>query len=96
VPQRPEGPTDFDWAVVPGIFRQLNDPDPAWWERLAEITAPTLIVSAGATGHVPQDKVAEAAARIPDATVREIPAGHQIHTGRPDEFTEVVLGFLRA
>lgn len=97
VPQRPpQEPAEFDWAVVPGIFRQLNEPDPAWWDRLAEITAPTLIVSGGATSHVPQDQVAEAAARIPDAIVREIPAGHQIHEGRPEEFAEVVLGFLRA
>jgi pimeloyl-ACP methyl ester carboxylesterase len=97
VPERPaEQPTDFDWAVVPGIFRQLNDPDPVWWDRLGEITAPTLIVSGGATSHVPQDKVAEAAARIPDATIHEIPVGHRIHASRPEEFAEVVLGFLRA
>jgi 3-oxoadipate enol-lactonase len=97
VPQRPsEEPEDFDWAVVPAIFRQLNDPDPAWWDRLGEITAPTLIVSGGATSHVPQDKVAEAAARIPGAAIHEIPVGHQIHASRPEEFAEVVLGFLRA
>lgn len=96
-PQRPsEEPADFDWAVIPAIFRQLNDPDPAWWDRLGEITAPTLIVSGGATSHVPWDKVAEAAARIPDATIHEIPVGHQIHASRPEEFAEVVLGFLRA
>jgi 3-oxoadipate enol-lactonase len=81
---------------VPAIFGQLNDPDPAWWDRLGEITAPTLIVSGGATSHVPQDKVAEAAARIPDAAIHEIPVGHRIHASRPEEFAEVVLGFLRA
>jgi pimeloyl-ACP methyl ester carboxylesterase len=96
VPQRPDEPVPFDWPVVPGIFRQLNEPDPAWWDRLAEITAPTLIVSGGATSHVPQDEVAEAAARIPDATIHEIPVGHRIHASRPEEFAEVVLGFLLA
>src|ERR1700733_5745207 len=48
-PQRPyEEPADFDWAVVPAIFRQLNDPDPAWWDRLCEVTEPSPVVPGGA------------------------------------------------
>jgi hypothetical protein len=33
----------FDWAVVPAILGELNQPDPAWWDRLTAITAPTLL-----------------------------------------------------
>src|ERR1035438_1683580 len=40
IPERPPGPLPFDWQVVPTISRQLNDPEPAWWARLSQITAP--------------------------------------------------------
>ena len=94
--ERPDEPVPFDWAVVPAIIGQLNDPDPAWWERLAEITAKTLIVAGGPDSHVPQDKIAEAAARVPDGTLQVIPVGHQVHGTRPAEFAATTLDFLLA
>jgi 3-oxoadipate enol-lactonase len=95
-PEQPDEPPPFDWAVVPAIIGQLNDPDPAWWERLPQITAKTLIIGGGPGSHVSQDKIAEAAARIPGSTLTVIPVGHQVHEARPDEFAATVLGFLRA
>jgi len=92
--ERPDGPLPFDWAVVPAIYAQLNDPDPAWWDRLTDITAPTLVIAGGPASHVPQDKLAEAAARLPHGTLQVIPAGHEIHANRPAEFTAAVLAFL--
>jgi 3-oxoadipate enol-lactonase len=94
--ERPDEPVPFDWAVVPAIIGQLNDPDPAWWERLAEITAKTLIIAGGPDSHVPQDKIAEAASRVPDGTLEVIPVGHQVHATRPAEFTAAALDFLLA
>lgn len=67
VPERPTGPLPFDWAVVPAVVGQLNDPDPAWWDRLISITARTLFVAGGRTSHVSQDQLAEAATLVPDA-----------------------------
>ena len=93
--ERPDGPLPFDWAVVPAIIGQLNDPDPAWWDRLTDITAPALVIAGGPTSHVPQDKLAEAAARLPHGTLQVIPAGHEVHANRPAEFAAAVLGFLR-
>lgn len=95
IPERPEGPLPFDWPVVPAIAGQLNDPDPAWWDRLTEITAPTLIVGGGPASHIPQDKLADAAGRIPDCRLMTIPAGHHVHTARPAEFIAAVLDFAR-
>lgn len=92
--ERPDGPLPFDWAVVPAIYAQLNEPDPAWWDRLTGITAPTLVIAGGPASHVPQDKVAEAAARLPHGTLQVIPAGHEVHANRPAEFTAAVLEFL--
>jgi 3-oxoadipate enol-lactonase len=93
---RPDEPLPFDWAVVPAIYAQLNAPDPAWWDRLAEITARTLFIGGGPPSHIPQDKIAEAAARVPDGTLQVIPVGHQVHAAAPAEFTAAVLDFLRA
>jgi 3-oxoadipate enol-lactonase len=93
--ERPDGPLPFDWAVVPAITAQLNEPDPAWWDRITDITAPALVIAGGPANHVPQDKVAEAAARLPHGTLEVIPAGHEVHANRPAEFTAAVLEFLR-
>lgn len=95
VPERPDGALSFDWAVVPAIVGQVNAPDPAWWERLTEITAPTLIIAGGPSSPVPQDKLEEAAARIPDCTMLTIPVGHHVHAERPADFAAAVLTFLR-
>ncbi len=96
VRERPAGPLDFDWAVVPAIVAEVNAGDPAAWDGLREITAPTLLIGGGADSHIPQDKLAAAAARIPSCTLLTIPAGHHVHEARPAEFAEVVLDWLRA
>jgi len=96
VPERPDQPLPFDWGVLLAVYRQLSDPDPAWWDGLTEITAPTLIIGGGPGSHIPQDKLEEAAALLPHGTLQVIPAGHHVHTARPAEFTAAVLGFLRA
>jgi pimeloyl-ACP methyl ester carboxylesterase len=95
-PSRPEDPMPFDWAVVPAIIAQLNDPDPAWWDRLGGITASTLIIAGGPDSHVPQDKLRDVSRLIPTCDLLTIPAGHQVHQERPDEFVAAVLAFLRA
>jgi 3-oxoadipate enol-lactonase len=95
VPTRPDGTLPFDWVMVPAIRAQIDDPDPAWLERLGEITADTLVVSGGPSSHVPQDRIAELARRIPGGQTVTIPAGHLVHDAEPEAFTEVVLAFLR-
>ena len=95
IPARPAGPLDFDWAAVPAIVGEVNAGDAAAWEGLATITAPTLLVGGGPASHIPQDMLAQAAARIPRCDLVTIPAGHDVHTARPDEFASAVLGWLR-
>ena len=93
-PERPSTPVPFDWPVLEAVYDQLNDPDPAWWDGVTEITAPTLIIGGGPESHIPQDKLEEAAALLPNGTLQVIPAGHHVHAARPAEFTAAVLGFL--
>ncbi|MGB2570706.1 alpha/beta fold hydrolase [Micromonospora citrea] len=91
---RPQGPLPYDWAVREAVLAQLNDPDPAWWERLAEITAPALVVAGGPSSHLPQERLAAMADRLPCGELVTIDAGHAVHASRPDEFHRVVRAFL--
>lgn len=95
VPERPDEPLDFDWAVVPAIVAQVNAGDPAAWAGLAAITAPTLLIGGGPDSHIPQDLLAEVAERIPRCTLVTIAAGHEVHATRPAEFADSVLNWLR-
>ncbi|MFJ3794076.1 alpha/beta fold hydrolase [Kitasatospora sp. NPDC090091] len=90
----PAEPVDFDWAVVRAVKAQLDTPDPVWLERMATVTASTLVVAGGPTSHVPQDRIAEMADRIPDCRVVTIDAGHLVHHSRPAEYVALVAPFL--
>ncbi|MEU6237352.1 alpha/beta fold hydrolase [Kitasatospora sp. NPDC047058] len=94
VAEAPDGPVDFDWAVVKAVKAQIDTPEPEWLARLAEITAPTLVVAGGPASHVPQERIAEMAGRIPDCRVATIEAGHLVHRARPAEFVATVAPFL--
>jgi 3-oxoadipate enol-lactonase len=93
-PERPAGDVPFDWEMVLAIRGQIDNPDPAWLERLGRITARTLVIGGGAGSHVPQDWVADLARQIPGAQLETIEAGHQIHDAEPDAFTRAALAFL--
>jgi 3-oxoadipate enol-lactonase len=95
VPERPAGAEpDFDWDVVPAVVGQVNAGDQAAWQGLAAITAQTLLIGGGPDSHVRQDKIAEAAARIPHCELVTIPAGHLVHENRPQEFINTVTAWL--
>jgi 3-oxoadipate enol-lactonase len=93
-PERPEGDLLFDWEMVLAVRGQIDDPDPAWLERLGRITAQTLVVGGGAGSHVPRDWVADLARQIPGARLETIEAGHSIHDAEPEAFTRAALTFL--
>lgn len=96
VPPRPAGELSFDWAVVPVIIEEVNDPSLRWWTHLPDITAPTLLIGGGSTSHIPQEKLVDVARVVPRCTLITIPAGHDIHESEPDAFSEVVLNWLGA
>lgn len=94
IPDRPDGPLDFDWPVVPAIVAQVNAGDQAAWDGLTSIAAPALLVAGGPASHVDQARLADAAARIPRCDLVTIPAGHLVHAARPAEFAGAVLTWL--
>ena len=95
VRERPPGELPFDWPVVPAIAAQTDDPDRRWWPLLRDIAAPLLLVAGGPTSTIPQEELAEVARLVPDCTLVTIPAGHHVHAAEPEEFSDVVLDWLR-
>ncbi|MEV0408395.1 alpha/beta hydrolase [Actinoallomurus sp. NPDC050550] len=94
LPEHPEETEAFDWAAVDAIYRQRNDPDPAYWDVVAAITAPTLVVAGGPGSPLPQDQMARLAETIPDHRLVTIDAGHLVHEERPEEFAAALAAFL--
>ncbi|MGI8680436.1 MAG: alpha/beta fold hydrolase [Jatrophihabitans sp.] len=94
VPKRPPGALPFDWAVVPAIVEQVNDPTLRYWKHLPDISAPTLLIAGGPTSQIPQDKLVEVAKLVPDCTLVTIPAGHDVHESQPAAFVAAVLTWL--
>jgi pimeloyl-ACP methyl ester carboxylesterase len=93
-PTRPTRPLPFDFAVVTAIIEEVNDPDPAWWDRADAIPIPTLVIGGGSESRIPQRLLADLVDRMPDATLVTIPAGHHVHSARPQEFLAAVRDFL--
>ena len=90
----PLGELLFDWAVVPAIVQETNDPSRRWWKHLPKITAPTLLVGGGPTSHIPQELLVDVARAVPDCTLVTVPAGHDVHESKPDRFADIVLNWL--
>ncbi|GII51828.1 alpha/beta hydrolase [Planotetraspora thailandica] len=95
VPDRPAGALPYDWAMVEQTTRHRREPDPTWAGELGLITSPTLMLAGGPESHIPQDHVADLAARIPGARLLTVGGGHDVHTARPQEFLSAVTTFLR-
>jgi pimeloyl-ACP methyl ester carboxylesterase len=94
LPPRRFGPQAYDWQLAEAILAQLNAPDPAWWDKLADITIPVLLIAGGPASPAPQDLIIKAAERIPGCVLTTIPVGHAIHRDRPADFLAAVRGFL--
>jgi pimeloyl-ACP methyl ester carboxylesterase len=86
----------YDRRAVISAVRQLRVPDPAWWARLPLITAPTLLISGGPASHIPPSQLTEMAQLIPHCSVVTIPAGHRVHSRRPEQFLAAAVPFLTA
>lgn len=94
-PDDPDVPVPFDWQLLKPIVRQLNNPDPSWWNNLPTITVPTLLIGGGSTSHIPQEELAEVARLIPNCRLITIEgAGHAVHQNRSSEYIEIVKEFL--
>ncbi|MCU1407175.1 MAG: alpha/beta hydrolase fold protein [Glaciihabitans sp.] len=63
------------------------------WPALENLGVPVLLVRA-TRGFLSTEVVAEFAARVPQATIVEIEAGHNVHEQQPAELARLVVDFL--
>ncbi|RBO88810.1 pimeloyl-ACP methyl ester carboxylesterase [Nocardia puris] len=92
--RHPRAVLAFDRSMTGTALEQFRKPNPEWWDRLADITAPTLILRGGPGGMVDPDKLAVLLDAIPDVTAVPFTCGHSIHRDRYREFEATVLPFL--
>jgi pimeloyl-ACP methyl ester carboxylesterase len=94
VPATPPFDVEFDWEVTRQLTPELRDPDPRWWDDLADIAAPTLLGGGGDESPIDQQRLADVADRIPAARFVSLGGGHYVHAAMPTEFLAVLRDFL--
>ncbi|WP_442799883.1 alpha/beta fold hydrolase [Nocardia sp. NBC_01730] len=92
--RHPRAVLTFDRSMTRTALEQFRKPNPEWWDRLSDITAPTLVLHGGPGGMVDPEKLPALQAGIPDCTVVAFTCGHSIHRDRYQEFAAVVRPFL--
>ncbi len=93
--REPAEPLPFDWRLIDPIMAELRTPDPGWWERLAVIGAPTLLVGGGPSSHVTRESLERMSGLIADCRLVTVEdAGHRVHGAKPEEFGALVEEFL--
>lgn len=91
---RPDEATN-DWEHTEAVVRDfINEANPQWWDRLADIAVPTLAIGGGEDSGFPQHNVVGVADRIPDGRAATIAVGHLVHDAAPEEFLKVLRDFI--
>lgn len=90
---RPFGELGYDWEFQPQFSAQRNAPDPAWWDDLAAITAPTLILS-GTRGSFSAATLSAMSELIPTCRHDVLDGGHMLHHDQPVAVRSAVVDFL--
>lgn len=90
IPDIPAQPVDYAWEARQQLFRQLNSPDPAWWQDLEKVTTPTLLIA----GSPNEAELSEVARMLPNGELVSIRAGHWIHENQAAAFVKAIRAFL--
>ena len=93
--QAPKG-ARHDWNATTQLFPELHTTNARWWDDLARIGCPALLLRGGEASWMPQERIEETARQVPDARVVAIPGrGHPIHRTQFAAFTQHLASFLR-
>lgn len=76
------------------VLEQLRTADPTWWDRLAGVTASTLVVDGGSGTPGNGVDLEGLAAAIPDSKRISLGVGHRVWTADPKMFADVTLSVL--
>ncbi|MET7277119.1 alpha/beta hydrolase [Kribbella sp. NPDC005582] len=96
IPERPEGPLDYDWRARVDLIKQVNAPGPGWFDELTRIRVPALVVGGGSTSPFPQNQMRAMADQIPAGRFHQLPVGHGVHKEAPEAFVDLLADFLTA
>jgi pimeloyl-ACP methyl ester carboxylesterase len=86
----------FDPRTAWAAIRALRRPAPAWAAAVVGLPMPTLVIAGGAESHIPQRRIADLAARLPQGELLELPVGHRVHRAAPEAYADAVAAFLAA
>ncbi|WP_040525264.1 alpha/beta fold hydrolase [Gordonia effusa] len=84
----------FDRAIPAQVGREFETAAPEWWSGLANLPAPTLVISGGSRSFLPPRHLKSLADALPGGSFQTIEAGHSVHRDRSQEFICTVLDFL--
>ncbi|EGD53602.1 alpha/beta fold hydrolase [Gordonia neofelifaecis] len=84
----------FDRALPEAVTSQFDVPEPAWWDRLAGVSAPTLVISGGDRSFLPPRHLRSVADALPDGRMVTIDAGHSVHRDRTTDFLAALIDHL--
>ena len=76
------------------VVDQLRTSDPGWWDALASITAPVLVIDGGSGMPHNRADLEALIAAIPEAKRASLSVGHRAHQVAPDQFAALVLPFF--
>ena len=94
IPREPDPAATHDWRAEIAVNRWRNQPPPGWWDHADRIQAETLVLG-GQRSHLPQDRLAELARRLPHGRFASLDLDHDMHEDRPGEVLAVVEPFLQ-
>ncbi|MFT3716940.1 MAG: alpha/beta hydrolase [Gordonia sp. (in: high G+C Gram-positive bacteria)] len=84
----------FDRVLPDAVNAQFRQADPGWWEALAAVESPTVVVSGGERSFLPTRHLRSLAEALPRGEFTVVDSGHSVHRDRPREFNAVVAGHL--
>ncbi|WHU48286.1 alpha/beta fold hydrolase [Gordonia sp. L191] len=84
----------FDRAVATQVGTEFERAEPQWWDRLAAVSARTLVISGGPRSFLPPQHLQSLAQALPDGRFDIIDAGHSVHRDRRREFAAKAGAFL--
>ncbi|WP_026917289.1 alpha/beta fold hydrolase [Gordonia shandongensis] len=76
------------------VLAQFQTPDPQWWDRLAAVRSPTLVISGGRRSFLPPRHLRRVADAMPAGRFLTVEAGHSVHRDRGREFVAAMLAHL--
>lgn len=85
---------NVDLGMARAVLSEFRRRDQQWWDDLASISAPTLVIHGGATSHVPGGRLEHMLTLLPNGRLVTMDVGHRVHNNAPDAYADLVLAFL--